>query len=237
MTMQNLQISETAETRIISMWLFLSTSQTTFDLPSAVRMRYWLLPSPRKQRDIYLSKYCKDTRLQNQLSAVQEQHKGLCSILQGASVTLHTILLGVGGTIYNDRTLEPKWSWVLILEELGNLLPSIMFILSIMLPNLFITDVPFPARGELINHLSSGDNFRSSLQPSRSPLILSLFFGAGVLRYPVPKWLLFLIQCGEWLSLPAQCFPLSCFLACYIGQGEVANSQLRGWKHAKTGEI
>jgi hypothetical protein len=68
-------------------------------------------------------------------------------------------------------------------------------------------------------------------------LILSLFFGAGVLRYPVPKWLLFLIQCGEWLSLPAQCFPLSCFLACYIGQGEVANSQLRGWKHAKTGEI
>ena len=116
-------------------------------------MLYWLLPSPRKQRDIYLSKYCKDTRLQNQLSAVQEQHKGLCSILQGASVTLHTILLGVGGTIYNDRTLEPKWSWVLILEELGNLLPSIMFILSIMLPNLFITDVPFPARGELITVL------------------------------------------------------------------------------------
>ena len=38
--------------------------------------------------------------------------KGLRSNLQGASVTLHTILLGVGGTIYNNHTLEP-------LQELG----------------------------------------------------------------------------------------------------------------------
>jgi hypothetical protein len=27
--------------------------------------------------------------------------------------------------------------------------------------------------------------------------------GGGALRYSVPKWLLFLNQCGEWLSLPA----------------------------------
>jgi len=38
---------------------------------------------------------------------VQEQQKGLCSILQGVSFTLRTILLGVGGTIYNNHTLEP----------------------------------------------------------------------------------------------------------------------------------
>jgi hypothetical protein len=59
------------------------------------------------QRDIHLIEYCEDTRPQNQLSAAQEQHKSLCTFLSGASVTLHTILLGVGGTIYNNHTLEP----------------------------------------------------------------------------------------------------------------------------------
>ena len=48
-----------------------------------------------------------DTRPQNQLNAAKEQHKDLCNILQGASVTLHIILLGVGGTIYNTHTLKP----------------------------------------------------------------------------------------------------------------------------------
>jgi hypothetical protein len=51
-------------------------------------------------------KYCEDTRPQNQLNAVQEQHKDLCTIFHGAFVTLHIILLGVGGTIYNTHTLE-----------------------------------------------------------------------------------------------------------------------------------
>ena len=61
------------------------------------------------QSDIHLIeiKYCEDTRPQNQLRAAQEQHKGLCSILHGASVTLHTILLELGGTIHNNHTLEP----------------------------------------------------------------------------------------------------------------------------------
>jgi hypothetical protein len=44
--------------------------------------------------DIHLIeiKYCEDIRPQNQLSTVQEQHKGLCSIFQGAPLTLHTML-------------------------------------------------------------------------------------------------------------------------------------------------
>ena len=52
-------------------------------------------------------KYCEDTRPQNQLNAAKEQHKDICNILQGASVTLHIILLGVGGTIYTTHTLKP----------------------------------------------------------------------------------------------------------------------------------
>jgi hypothetical protein len=49
--------------------------------------------------------------------------------------------------IYSDVTLPylTLSSWVLILKELRNLLPSFMFILSITLPNLSIPDVPFPA--------------------------------------------------------------------------------------------
>ena len=46
------------------------------------------------------------------ITQAKEQHKYLCNILQGASVTLHIILLGVGGTIYNTHTLKS-------LKELG----------------------------------------------------------------------------------------------------------------------
>jgi hypothetical protein len=81
------------------------------------------------QRDIHLIeiKYYEDTRPQTQLSAAQEQHKDLCFILQGASVTLHTILLGEGCTIYNNHTLDPFRELGLILKETRSLLPSFMF--------------------------------------------------------------------------------------------------------------
>jgi len=70
------------------------------------------LSKPRRDIHLVEIKYCEDTRPQNQLNAAKEQHKELCNILQGASVTLHIILLGVGGTIYNTHTLKP-------LKELG----------------------------------------------------------------------------------------------------------------------
>ena len=54
--------------------------------------------------------------------------------------------LGVGGTIYNNHTLEPLKSLTLILKELWYLLPSFMSILSITLPNLLIPDVSFPGQ-------------------------------------------------------------------------------------------
>jgi len=56
----------------------------------------------------------------------KEQHKDLCNILQGASVTLHIILLGVGGTIYNTHTLKPFKELGPILKALRSLPPSSM---------------------------------------------------------------------------------------------------------------
>jgi len=92
------------------------TGSTSTALPAISRSTFPRQHRPKNlsilQRDIHLTeiKYCENTR--RHLSAAQEQHKGLCTILQGASVTLHTILLGVGGTIYNNDTLEP-------IKELG----------------------------------------------------------------------------------------------------------------------
>jgi hypothetical protein len=160
MAIQNLQIPEAAESRIVFKWLFpprfsdldrFTSSRPNFVLvtPISAKTRKqqttaggWVLWSgrgqlretgstqaappatnPRQHRpkdlskprcDIHLVeiKYCEDTRPQNQLNAAKEQHKDLSNILQGASVTLQIILLGVGGTIYNTHTLKP-------LKELG----------------------------------------------------------------------------------------------------------------------
>jgi len=65
------------------------------------------LSKPRRDIHLVEIKYCEDTRPQNQLNAAKEQHKDLCNIFRGASVTLHIILLGVSGTIYNTHTLKP----------------------------------------------------------------------------------------------------------------------------------
>jgi len=65
------------------------------------------LSKPRRDIHLVEIKYCEDTRPQNQLNATKEQHKDLCNNFQGASVTLHIILLGVGGTIHKTHTLKP----------------------------------------------------------------------------------------------------------------------------------
>jgi hypothetical protein len=159
MTMQNLQIPETAESIIVPKWLFpprfpdkdrFTSSRPDFVLVTPIAAKTqrqqtnvggWVLRSGRgklretgstpaappatstatnpgqhrptdlskPRRDIHLVeiKYCEDSRPQIQLNSAKEQHKDLCNILQGASVTLHVILLGVGGTIYNTHTLKP----------------------------------------------------------------------------------------------------------------------------------
>eukprot|EP00983_Pelagomonas_calceolata_P074056 1152384-Pelagomonas_calceolata.AAC.3 len=49
-------------------------------------------------------KCCEETRPVFQLEASQQQHRELSKQLQSAEITLHTILLGVGGTIYTAHT-------------------------------------------------------------------------------------------------------------------------------------
>eukprot|EP00983_Pelagomonas_calceolata_P123098 1160971-Pelagomonas_calceolata.AAC.1 len=41
-----------------------------------------------------------------QLEAAQRQHADLCKLINATVVTLHTILLGVGGTCYTEHTLN-----------------------------------------------------------------------------------------------------------------------------------
>ena len=140
-------------------------------------------------------KYCEDTRPQNQMNAAKEQHKDICNILQGASVILHIILLGVGSTIYNTLTL---WSlsrtWVSILKELRSLPPSSMCTLWTSLLNLSIPDVLFPI---LLSTL-----IRSRFQAKPASLLIPTdcsfpFRGGGALQYSVPKWLFSLIDVGS----------------------------------------
>ena len=57
-------------------------------------------------------------------------------------------------------------SWVLILRELRNLLPSFMFICQLCCQTCPYQTCPF----QQCDQLSWGDGFRSSLQPSRPPL-------------------------------------------------------------------
>eukprot|EP00983_Pelagomonas_calceolata_P057209 1144962-Pelagomonas_calceolata.AAC.8 len=80
---------------------------------SKVRPPSQLLPEQRHIHPVEV-KHCEDTRPKNQLQASKQQHRDLYHHLSRASaqVTLHTILIGVGGVIYTPHTLEP-------LKELG----------------------------------------------------------------------------------------------------------------------
>jgi len=86
----------------------LSATATACQPSSRVRNSSQLPPN---QRHIHLVevKYCEDTRPRSKLEAAHHQHGVLCQNLHraAANVSLHTILLGVGGTIYSPNSLEP----------------------------------------------------------------------------------------------------------------------------------
>eukprot|EP00983_Pelagomonas_calceolata_P047466 1140655-Pelagomonas_calceolata.AAC.1 len=60
------------------------------------------------QRHVHLIeiKYCIDNRPGQQLEAAQQQHADLSKLINAKVVTLHTILLGVGGTCCREHTLN-----------------------------------------------------------------------------------------------------------------------------------
>ena len=102
----------------------------------------------------------------------KEQYKDLCNILQGASVTLHIILLGVGGTIYNTHTLKPFKEPGLDSQRVKKLASKLHVHSVNFAAKLSIPDVcPF----QYYDQLSSGAGFRPSLQPSWSPMIFLSF--------------------------------------------------------------
>jgi hypothetical protein len=51
-------------------------------------------------------KFCEDTRPEHQLNAAKQQHADLCKLISAKVVTIHPILLGVGGSIYIEHTLK-----------------------------------------------------------------------------------------------------------------------------------
>jgi hypothetical protein len=122
-------------------------------------------------------------------------------VLQGASITLHTILLGVGCIIYDNHTLEPFKELGFDPQKVRNLLPSFVFILSITLPNMSIPDVPFPA---LLSTLIRG---RFQVKPATllMPIELSFSFGGGLLRYQSGSFSL-ISNVGSDFSLPVLYF-------------------------------
>ena len=135
------------------------------------------------RRDIHLVeiKYCEDTRPQNQLNAAKEQHKDLCIILQGASVTLHVILWGlVGGTIYNTHTLKPFKKLGLDSQRAKKLASKLhVHSVNFAAKYLSIPDVPYPV---LLSTF-----IRSRFQAKPATLLIPINFsfpfrGGGALR-------------------------------------------------------
>jgi hypothetical protein len=70
------------------------------------------LTANKRETHLIEVKYCEDTRPGHQLEASNKQHGSLSKCLKAKNVALHTILLGVGGSIYTSNTLHH-------LKELG----------------------------------------------------------------------------------------------------------------------
>ena len=91
-----------------------------------------------RDRDIHLIelKFCSDTNPEPTLKTAQNQHKNTIESLRTKSlrgshcnnrVTLHTILIGVAGTIYNPYTIDPLCNLGLSKEKAHNTAKALHF--------------------------------------------------------------------------------------------------------------
>ena len=72
---------------------------------SCTRQPYQLPADKRHVHQIEI-KYCEDTSPEHQLNTAKQQHADLHKLLNAETLTIHPILLGVGGTIYTEHTLK-----------------------------------------------------------------------------------------------------------------------------------
>jgi len=115
-------------------------------------------------------------RPQNQQSTAQKKHKGLCTILQGASTR-----------DWLSRDWLPR-DW----------LPGNYYTTFCQLAKLFHTR---RALSSTITNPCQEPFWDQACNTPTNPLCFFLSLcGGGILRYPVPKWLLFLNYCGECFS-------------------------------------
>jgi len=90
-----------------SRYMLRSRHQGTQGSSTASRVRQpHLLNATQRHVHLIEIKYCEDTRPEHQLAAAQQQHAHLCKLIDAKAVTIHPILLGVGGTCYTEHTLN-----------------------------------------------------------------------------------------------------------------------------------
>jgi len=160
----------------------------------AMKERGWVLKSGRGQHlqpladppspdstNPKISAFFNVTFTSSKLSTVRtlDCRTSLSSILQAclwAFVTLHTILLGVGGTIYKNHTLSLDSQRVKRLASCSSFCQTFPYQIC-------------PFQHHYRSHQETGSGQACSPPDPHCSLFLSL--GGGVLWYPVPNWLLF----------------------------------------------